>query len=267
MKKWLLLGVIVLMVFPSLSMAGDYVIGEGDVLDIFVWGVKELNVSIKVRPDGKITIPGVGDMAASGFTPQGLQKTLVEKIKFLVKNPNVTVTVREITNSKVYIFGGGVKAAAYDLNRSTTLLQLLCNVGDTKNADLKRAYVLRNGIMIKANFHKLFIGGDTSEDMAIESNDSIYIPLLIDKSIYVLGAVNAPKFIEYRDGMTVMQAVLEAGGFSKFAKQNDTTILRREGSKEVMIQVKAKDILNDGDLSQNLKLKPNDYVIVKEGMF
>jgi len=267
MKKWLLLAFIGLMVLPPRSQAGDYVVGEGDVLDIYVWGVKELNVSVKVRPDGKITLPGIGDVKASGFTPPGLQKSLGEKLKELVKNPNVTVTVKEITNSKVYIFGGGVKSAAYDLNRSTTLLQLLCNIGDVKSADLKRAYILRNGKMIKAGFHKLFINGDTSEDMAIESNDSIYIPLLLDKSIYVLGAVNAPKFIEYRDGMTVMQAILEAGGFSKFAKQNDTTILRNEGGKEVIIQVKAKDILNDGDLSQNLKLKPNDYVMVKEGMF
>ncbi|MDD2310084.1 MAG: polysaccharide biosynthesis/export family protein [Desulfuromonadaceae bacterium] len=267
MKKWLMILLLVIMALPQPSQAADYVVGEGDVLDIFVWGVKELNVSVKVRPDGKITIPGIGDVKASGFTPPGLQKSLTDKLKELVKNPNVTVTVRDITNSKVYIFGGGVKSAAYDLNRSTTLLQLLCNLGDVKSADLKRAYVLRNGKKIKTDFYKLFINGDTSEDMVIESSDSIYIPLLLDKSVYVLGAVNAPKFIEYRDGMTVMQAILEAGGFSKFAKQNDTTILRNEGGKEVIIQVKAKDILNDGDLSQNFKLKPNDYVLVKEGMF
>ncbi|MBW4054715.1 MAG: sugar ABC transporter substrate-binding protein [Proteobacteria bacterium] len=267
MKKWLMMTCIGLILFPSLSQAGDYVIGEGDVLDVFVWGVKELNVSVKVRPDGKITIPGIGDVKASGFTPPGLQKSLDEKIKGLVKSPNVTVTVKEITNSKVYIFGGGVKAAAYDLNRSTTLLQLLCTLGDVTNADLKRSYILRKGKMIKAGFYKLFINGDTREDIAIESNDSIYIPLLTDKSIYVLGAVNTPKFIEYRDGMTVMQAILEAGGFSKFAKQNDTTILRNEGGKEVIIPVRAKDILNDGDLSQNSRLKPNDYIVVKEGMF
>lgn len=267
MKKWLLIFLLGIMMVPAQSQAGDYIIGEGDILDIFVWGVKELNSSVKVRPDGKITIHGIGDVKASGYTPPGLQKALGEKLKELVKNPNVTVTVNEITNSKVYIFGGGVKSVAYDLNRSTTLLQLLCNIGDTKAADLKRAYVLRNGKMIKAGFHKLFIGGDTSEDMAIESNDSIYIPLLTEKSIYVLGAVNAPKFIEYRDGMTVMQAILEAGGFNKFAKQNDTIILRNEGGKDVVIPVKAKDILIDGDLSQNFKLKPNDYVMVKESMF
>lgn len=269
MKKWLLLFILGMTFFPTTSQAGDYIVGEGDVLDIYVWGIKELNVSVKVRPDGKITIPGIGDVQASGFTPPSLQKMLGERLKALVKNPNVTVTVKEITNSKVYIFGGGVTSSAYDLNRSTTLLQLLCNLGDVKNADLKRAYIRRNGKMAKVGFHKLFITGDTSEDIAIESNDSIYIPAIEnkDKSIYVLGAVNNPKLIEYRDGLTVMQALLEAGGFNKFAKQNDTTILRKENEKEITITVKAKDLLSDGDLSQNLKLKPNDYIIVKEGMF
>lgn len=267
MKNWLLTTIIGLVLFPLLSHAGDYVIGEGDVLDVYVWGVKELNVSVKVRPDGKITIPGVGDVKASGFTPPGLQKSLGVRLRELVKNPNVTVTVKEITNSKVYVFGGGVKSSAYDLNRSTTLLQMLCNIGDVKNADLTRSYLLRNGKKLKTGFYKLFIGGDTSEDIAIESNDSIYIPALEDKSIYVLGAVNTPRFIEYRDGITVMQAVLEAGGFSRFARQNDTTILRKEGDKEVVLTVRAKDLLSDGDLNQNLKLKPNDYVIVKEGLF
>jgi polysaccharide export outer membrane protein len=256
-----------LMLSPALAVAGDYVIGDGDVLDVSVWGVKELNVSVKVRPDGKITIPGLGDVRANGFTPQELQKSLAEKLRQLVKTPIVTVSVREITNSKVYIFGAGVKSGVFDLSRRTTLLQLLCMVGEIKGADLKRSYVLRNGKTIKTDFEKLFIGGDTSEDIVIESNDAIYFPVLAEKNVYVLGAVNTPRLIEYREGMTVMDAVLEAGGFSKFAKQNDTTILRREGGKEVSIPVKAKDLWNERDLSQNPRLKPNDYIIVKEGMF
>jgi len=269
MKTWLLALCFGLIMLPGGSLAGDYIIGEGDGLDILVWGIKELNVSVKVRPDGKITIPGIGDVKASGVTPQELQKSLVDKLKSLVKAPNVTVTVREITNSKVYIFGGGVKSSVYDLYRRTTLLQLLCTIGEVKEADLKNAYLLRNGKKIKQNFHRLFIGGDTSEDVAIETNDSIYIPLVTqsEKTIYVLGAVNNPKYVDYREGMTVMEAVLEAGGFTKFASQNDTEILRKEGGKEVLLTVKAKDILSNGDLAQNVKLKPNDYVIAKEGLF
>jgi polysaccharide export outer membrane protein len=89
----------------------------------------------------------------------------------------------------------------------------------------------------------------------------------MDKNIYVLGAVATPKAIEYREGMAVMEAILEAGGFTKFASQNDTAIVRKSGDTEISIPVKAKDILKKADLSQNVKLKPGDYVIVKEGFF
>jgi polysaccharide export outer membrane protein len=263
--------------------AADYIIGEGDGLDISVWGVRELNASVRVRPDGKITIPGLGDVAASGFTPKDLQDDLARRMKELVKNPIVTVTVREITNSRVYIFGGGVNSGVFDLNRRTTLLQLLCTIGNvapavaggggpvagsaTRVADYRKAYILRNGKKIKQDFHKLFITGDTNEDIIIESNDAIFIPQSLDKNIYVLGAVTTPRFIEFREGMTVMEAILESGGFTRFARQNDTVILRRESDKDVSIEVRAKDLVKDGELSQNVKLKPGDYVIVKEGMF
>ena len=273
---------------PVVAFAGDYVVGEGDGLDIGVWGVKELNFSVRVRPDGKITVPGLGDIVASGFTSKELQNELAKKLKELVKNPIVTVTVREVTNSKVYVFGGGISSGVHELNRRTTLLQLLCLIGNTaagggangthggggvasssngKVADYKNAYILRKGKKIKENFYRLFINGDVSEDITIETNDAIFIPQLLEKNIYVLGAVNIPKVIEYHDGMTAMEAILEAGGFTKFAKQNDTSILRKDGQKDITIPIKAKDLLQDGDLGQNVKLKAGDYIIVKEGIF
>jgi polysaccharide export outer membrane protein len=267
MKSRMIAVLIAVFLLPVFATAGDYVIGEGDGLDISVWGVKELNVSVKVRPDGKITMPGLGDVTATGVTSKELQAILGEKLKTLVKNPIVTVSVREITNSKAYIFGGGIKPGVLDLTKRTTLLQLLCTIGEVKNADLKKAYVLRNGVKIKEDFYKLFINGDTADDIAIETNDAIFIPLLAEKNVYVLGAVNTPKFIEYRDGMTAMEAILDAGGFTKFAKQNDTAILRKDGKIEIIIPFKAKDLMNDGNLGQNVKLKAGDYIIAKEGMF
>ena len=256
-----------ILMLSSLAHAADYIIGEGDVLNVNVWGIKELDVSVKVRPDGKITIPGLGEVKAANHTPQDLQKVLSVKLRDLVKNPIVTVSVKEMTNCKVYVFGEGIKSGVYDLSKRTTLLQLLCTIGAVNTADLKKSYVLRDGKKIKENFQNLFINGDTSEDIVIESNDSIYFPLLMNRYVYVLGAVNNPKYVEYREGMTVMEAILEAGGFTKFAKQNDTTIFRKEGKRELTITVKAKDLWNDGDMGQNIRLKSNDYVVVKEGMF
>lgn len=262
---WILLSLTLFL--PLTSHAGDYVIGEGDGLEIAVWGVKDLSFPVKVRPDGKITVPGLGDVMASGQTPTELQSSLSKRLKELVKNPIVTVTVKEITNSKVYIFGGGVKSGVVDIFRRTTLLQLLCSFGEIKTADLRKSYVLRNGKKVRENFYRLFIEGKTEDDFLIESGDSLFLPLLNEKNVYVLGAVNTPKAIEYRDGMTVMEAILEAGSFTKFASLNDTAIKRKVGETEQMIPVKAKEIIKEGNMTQNVKLKPGDYVIVKESIF
>ena len=265
--KQLLLALTLLLLIPLSSQAGDYVIGEGDGLDIAVWVVKDLTFFVKVRPDGKITVPGLGDISASGHEPKKLQKVLEERLKELVKNPIVTVTVKEITNSKVYVFGGGVKSGIYDLSRRTSLLQLLCTLGEAKTADWPRSYLLRDNKKIKENFHKLFILGDITDDLQLESGDSLFIPLLTDKNVYVLGAVNASKAIEYREGMTIVEAVMDAGGFAKFADMNDVQIRRKLGDKEQVIPVRMKKLISDGDLKQNVPLKPGDYIIVKESLF
>ncbi len=273
-----------LLIAPLVAGASDYIIGEGDVLAISVWGQQDLQVSAKVRPDGRITIPAIGEVTAANLTVEQLQESLTEKIGRIVKRPIVTVMVSEITNNRVYVFGGGVSSGVFSLSQRTTLLQLLCQIGQqqpavaaaavpatvpssVRYADLKNAYVLRKGKKIKRNFYNLFMLGDTSEDISIEPNDAIFIPSLADRNVYVMGAVNMPRSIEYRDGLTVMGAILEAGGFTKFADQNDTVIYRKNGDKNTTIPVKAKKLINSGDLSQNTQLQPGDYIVVKEGIF
>ena len=265
--KLLAILLVMLICIPLAASGADYQIGEGDSLDISVWGVKELNFPVRVRPDGKITVPGLGEVVASGITPSDLQTLLAVRLKELVKNPIVTVSVKEITNSKVYIFGSGVKANVYDLSRRTTLLQLLCTLPDVKLADLGKAYLLRGGKKVKTDLHRLFTVGEIEQDLLLESGDSLFMPLLVDRSVYVLGAVNTPKAIEFREGMKVMEAVLESGGFTKFADQNDV-VVRRKGAKEpISLVVQAKKLFKEGDLTQNIDLKAGDYVLVKESFF
>ncbi|MFO0752945.1 MAG: SLBB domain-containing protein [Thermodesulfovibrionales bacterium] len=134
-------------------------------------------------------------------------------------------------------------------------------------ADLRRAYVLRSGKKVKEDLYRLFIEGDVSEDMVIESSDVLFIPELDSRNVYVAGAVNSPKFIEYRDGITIMDAILAAGWFSEFAKQNDVVLFTQKDGQKVARTVKVKDLLQDGKLSENLKLQPGDYIVVKEGIF
>jgi polysaccharide export outer membrane protein len=275
MKKNVLVILLVLLCSSSVA-AADYLIGEGDTLTISVWGETGLNVSVIVRPDGKISVPAVGEVMAANSTVKDLQAMLTAKIGKIVKHPIVTVMVSEITNNKVYIFGGGVTLGIFTLTQRTSLLQLLCQLEDVGKADLKKAYVLRRGVKIKEDFSKLYFQGDTAEDIAIEPNDLIYISSKmnsvnnannVNRNVYVMGAVNTPKAIEYREGLTVMDAIFEAGGFTRYASQNDTIIYRKEGNRETTISVKMKKLMNSGDITQNARLQPGDYIVVKEAIF
>ncbi|HMK43878.1 MAG TPA: polysaccharide biosynthesis/export family protein [Dissulfurispiraceae bacterium] len=267
LARMIMLVLSVCIMLPVVASAADYYVGEGDTLKVAVWGNAELSTQVKVRPDGKITVPAVGDVVAAGMTPAALSDTLKSKISQFVRNPTVTVTVETISNNRVYVFGNGVKPSVYNLERRTTLLQLLSMVDDVRSADLRRAYLMRNGQKIKENFYSLFVQGNVSENMDMEINDAVFIPPLHDRNVYVVGAVNTPKPIVYRENMTVMEAILEAGGFTKFARESSTLVMRKEGGRDTILNVRLKDLMKSGDLSQNIKLQPGDYVVVQEGIF
>lgn len=279
MKVMFLLAAILVAPVIVSAAADDYVIGDGDTLDISVWGSPELSGSkIFVRPDGKITLPNVGDVVASGFTPEELSKKLSEKMESLVKKAIVTVTVTGITNNRVYVFGGGVEqtvqgatySGVYFLPGRTTLLKFLCRLGNLRNADLKRTYIVRNDERLDVDIYGLFVKGDLSKDIFLKAEDIIYMPDNELNKIYVMGAVNQPRYLFYREGIRILDAILEAGGFTKFAKENDVLVLRnasRDTQQMQTIDVKVKDFMKEGDVSQNISLMPGDLVIVKESIF
>jgi polysaccharide export outer membrane protein len=248
-------------------VASDYIIGEGDTLSVSVWGEKDYSFTAKVRPDGKITVPTIGEITAANMTARHLQAILTEKLKTVVRKPVVTVAVTEITNNKVYVFGGGVKAGVFTLTQKMTLLQLLCQIDDVRKADLHDAYVIRGKQKIREDFTSLYLKGNVDEDIAIEPNDIIYLPMRADNFVYVMGAVATPKPVEYRDGITVLEAILDAGGFTQFANPDATTIYRKDRNKDIVLNAKMKRLMVNGDLTQNIPLRAGDYVLVKEGMF
>lgn len=267
------------------AYAEGYVIGEEDMLQISVWGNNDLGVHVPVRPDGRISMPLVGDVKAAGLTPQELKKVLEKDLGRYVKTPVVSVIVTAINSFKVYIFGEGAARATtagggaggsgatgqgttgqITLRRHTTLLQLLAQLGSLSEIDLANAYLLRDGKKLPAQFDLLINKGDYSQDVALEANDIIYLPGGYSNRIRVTGAVRTPGVIPYAEGMTALDAVLSAGGFTEFASQNSVLIVRKEGTATKNIDVKLKDVMN-GNASKNVLLKPGDIITVKTGMF
>lgn len=265
MKRVLL--VMLCLLLPVLAQAADYVIGEGDMIGVSVWGEQDLTSNVKVRPDGKISLPGINDVVAAGLTPDQLRSALAEGFKALINEPIVNVSLLESRNSNVFVVGGGVESRVVRMESRTTLLQLLASLGSLQAADLQNAYVYRKGNKVMSGFYDLFNKGHFEKDIQLEAGDTVFLPLKTEINVFVVGAVNNPKAIFCREGLTVLDAILEAGSFTKYADENSTVIVRKDGDSKKFISVKAKDLVNKGDLAQNQALQAGDYIIVKESYF
>ena len=129
----------------ALPLRGDeYRIGIEDVLDVAVWNVPEMQKTVPVRPDGKISLPLVNDVVAAGLTPMQLRKQLSEKISAFVQDPDVSVVVREIHSLKVSVIGQVRTPGRYDLRGPSTVLDALALAGGfTEFAARRKVTILR----------------------------------------------------------------------------------------------------------------------------
>jgi len=169
---------------PTSAVAGktDYVIGPDDVLSINVWREPELTRLIPVRPDGKISLPLVGDVEASGLSTVQLQSALSEKLKNFVENPEVTVIVQEVRSLKFNVIGEVLRPGSYPLTKSLTVLDGLAAAGGFRDfAKLSKIYILRqqpDGKSTRLAFHykEVIKGKKSEENIALQSHDTIVVP-------------------------------------------------------------------------------------------
>ena len=172
---------------PAAQVQESYVIGPGDVLQVFVWRNPELTVSVPVRPDGRITTPLVEEVTASGKTAGQLAREIEQVLSEYIRSPQVNVIV-------------------------TT-------------------------------------------------------PRGIISEVKAVGQVRTPQGVPYRDGMRVLDLVLSVGGLTDFAAGNRAKVVRQQDGKTVDIRVKLNAIIEGGDMSRNILLKPGDVLVVPEARF
>jgi len=161
-----------------------YIIGPGDSLNVFVWGSPELTTTVPVRPDGKITVPLVEDVQASGKTPTELAKLMQKKFGRYVKNPVVTVIVTGFVgryNEQVRVVGEAAKPQALPYKENMTLLDVMIHVGGlTEFAAGNSAKLIRttNGELKEYSIYidDLVKDGEISENVDILPGDIIVIP-------------------------------------------------------------------------------------------
>jgi polysaccharide export outer membrane protein len=165
----------------STTTDAEYVIGPQDVVRIDVWKEPEISRIIPVRPDGKISLPLLNDIQASGLTALQLSKAIREGLTKYLTSPEVTVTVTEINSRRVYLTGEVARAGAFPLLPNMTVLQALSSAGGfTQFAKLKNIYVLRNegGKQVKHpfNYKEVVKGKNQEEDILLQPGDVIVVP-------------------------------------------------------------------------------------------
>ena len=171
------------------AAAGQYVIGPGDVLSIFVYEAPPLSVTeLPVRPDGRISVPLVSDVVAAGKTPTELGHDIAESLKKFVNDPNVTVMVRSFQGPS-------------------------------------------------------------------------------DRQVRVIGEATDPQAIPYRENMSLLDVMIATKGLTKFAAGNRAVIVRRADGAERRIRVHLSDLIKDGDISQNVMMRPGDTLIIPQSFF
>jgi polysaccharide export outer membrane protein len=163
------------------EIAGDdYVIGVEDVLTVNVWRENEMSKDVPVRPDGKISLPLLGEFVAAGKTPMALQAELKKKLETVVTNPEVTVIVRDIRSQKFSILGEVMKPGSYPLMGKMSVLDAIAQAGGFKDfANPKKMYILRrasNGDSqrIPFNYNDMLKG--KQQVIELESRDTIVVP-------------------------------------------------------------------------------------------
>jgi polysaccharide export outer membrane protein len=155
-----------------------YVIGAEDQIAVTVWDVPKLSAPYLVRPDGKITMPLIGDIQASGFTPDQLQRTLAEKLKEkYIQSPDVTVLVLQVNSKKYYIHGEVNQPGAYPLIVPTTVLEGLANGHGFRDfASVKKIRILRGTQQFRFNYKEVTQGKRTEQNIFLQPGDQIIVP-------------------------------------------------------------------------------------------
>ena len=244
----------------------DFIVGTEDVIEVQVWDNKDLNQIVFVRPDGKTSLPLVGEIQAAGKTVQELQDYLAAVYSKTVKGAAVTVIIRDIKSRPVYFVGGFGRPGAMQLMRDLTLLQAIALVGGVApGADAEKGFILRKDKQIPINFTNLTQKGDLTQNIKLEPGDSVVVP--IADLVYVQGEVKAPGAVKYTQDLTLVRAITQAGGLTVMAAGGRVDILRGRGEKKERIRVDVDKMLRAGDSNPDVLVKPDDIILVPQRLF
>ncbi len=161
---------------PLEAMA-EYTVGVEDLLEIRVWGETELGATVRVRPDGKITVPLVNDLYVKGRTTEEIRADISAKLESFVRNPNVTVILNELNSFKIYVLGEVQAQGVFALQRPTTILQAVAITGGLTVYSKKSITLIRRAggeeVRLVLDYKRILKGEDPN--IFVEPGDTLIV--------------------------------------------------------------------------------------------
>lgn len=200
------------------TLSGDYtyLIGPGDNVNIFVWGHPDVSLSVPVRPDGKITLPLVEDVSASGQTPYELARKMEKELSVYIRDPKVTVMVTGFV---------GVDR------------QQIRIVGQINGGGSSGSSSIGGGSMV----------GGSSGSGGVGRYSGQTIP--------------------YKKDMSLLDVIISIGSIGQFADGNRASVIRNINGTPQQFGVRIDDLIEDADMSKNVKMMPGDILVIPEAFF
>jgi len=242
----------------------DYQIGAGDLLRLSVFDHPEFSTDVRVSQTGKITFPLLGQVDVAGSSTRQVEEALTQRLDagHFVRAPQVSVLVAEFQSQIVSVMGQVVKPGQYALQKSYRVLDVLAQAGGVINAVAvgelaagDQAVLLhRDGSKVPINLKKLF-EGDPTQNVAVGSGDSLYVPRA--PQFYIYGEVQRPGVYRLESRMTVSQAISEGGGLTPKGSERRITIKRVDAEgNERRFSVRSGD-----------SIQADDVIWVRQGWF
>jgi len=237
----------------------NYVLGPGDTLEIVIYGEPDLSRTVTVKPDGAISMPLLGEVKAAGKTTIQLAADLTKSYAKYLKQPSISVTVRELRVDRIYILGQVSRPGEYQLRPGAGIMELLASAGGpTDRADLAKVVVMRGRTeATQLNLLEAF-ATNKSPEFKLTPGDVLFIPET-DNRITILGQVNRPGAYQLLQGQRVSDLLAAAGGLTGNAAATQAFVVR--GSQQIPVDLQK---VLAGNMESNIALQPADMLVVPE---
>ena len=260
-------------VFKTIDGIPGYRFGAGDLMAMTFWqGGKKTEYKVTVQVDGTVSLPYQAALQVNGLTPREVDAKVTNILKKFERNPRVDVQLLKARSKTASIFGEiqdltrqPTGPGTYFLKGRETLVDFLSRVGGpSKDADLTKVQMLRNGKTVILNLNKAIKQGDWNENAILDDGDTIFVPSLkqSQRRVYVLGEVGKPGVVEFIGDIKFLDAISESGGLNKDAYLPDIRVLRASRDVPLIVPVDFKRFMEKGDLSQNVALQDKDVIII-----